>query len=662
MPTVPSFLLGLALLCPAEGEPTSGPDLAQLREMLQDRHNPRGQSQAALLLVQSHDADAQKLVAQMLRTVDDAEAFFALAAAVRLTQDNRFLDELLLSLPSNRPGVRQAAAETLAVLTDPQLVNRLQAVVEDSRADLVVRQAALWTLARCGRQKAAAVLLEQLGSDQEPLRRTAAEGLADMTGQGYGMDTTAWQAWWDRHKDLAGERWLEQRLAYQASRARRLEGDLERARLQVQRLHQQLYARLPPADRLPFIQSLLDHDTPAVRSLAVGWAVEMLAAPDSARQRALTQVLLKLSQDSAVDVQRQAVLGLGRINDPVVFERLQGLLEQAAPPVRAAAARALASQARGSGPDAQTRQKYVLPALQKALDDPSLEVVVEAAEDLGSLGALEAGPVLTGLLKHPSEPVRQTAAQALERVADANVLDGLLDSLDDPSSLVRVSLLGAIARVVGNGNALGDDQRQKLFTSLESLLLRDADAGVRGRAASVLGDCGPPTMLPVLWRCVLAAEDVRVQDKAWEALVAIIARGGNVDLLREWDCNLTEARQGARRVQLISEVAGRWLKRPEWKAQATSAQEILVNAHLDMGKWSAAGPLVRDLLSRASNEVETTQRLRWLLTVGQMALKDDNRAEALKAAQDAQLYLSGTSGLAEAFAKLTREAGGMSKD
>jgi HEAT repeat protein len=659
MPTVHSFLLGFALFCPAEGRPTNGPDLAQLREMLQDRHNPRGQNQAALLLVQSHDGEARKLVSQMLRGVDDPEAFFALAAAVRLTQDNRFLDELLLSLPSNRPGVRQAAAETLAVLTDPKLVTRLQAVVEDGHADLVVRQAALWTLARCGRQKAAAVLVDQLGSDQEALRRTAAEGLADLTGQTYGLDTAAWRAWWERHKDLAGERWLEQRLAYQASRARRLEGDLERARLQVQRLHQQLYARLPPADRLPFIQTLLDHDTPAVRSLAVGWAIELLAGPDSARQRALTQVLLKLSQDGSVEVQRQAVLGLGRINDPVVFERLQGLLEQAPPSVRAAAARALASQARGSGPDAQTRQKYVLPALQKALDDPSLEVVIEAAEDLGSLGALEAGPVLTGLLKHPSEPVRQTAAQALERVADANVLDGLLDSLEDPSCLVRISLIGAVARVVGNGNALGDDQREKLFNSLETLLLHDADAGVRGRAASVLGDCGPPAMLPVLWRCVLAAEDGRVQDKAWEALVSIVARGGDVELLREWDRNMTEARQGARRVQLVSEVAGRWLKRPEWKAQATSAQEILVTAQLDMGKWSTAGPLVRDLLSRAGTEAETTQRLGWLLTVGQMALKDDNRAEALKAAQDAKLYLSGTSGLTESFVKLIRDAGGM---
>ena len=53
--------------------------------------------------------------------------------------------------------------------------------------------------------------------------------------------------------------------------------------------------------------------------------------------------------------------------------------------------------------------------LQKAVDDSALEVVVEAAEGLESLGALNATPVLAGLLHHHSEAVRETAAQALER-------------------------------------------------------------------------------------------------------------------------------------------------------------------------------------------------------------------------------------------------------
>src|SRR5205814_7986679 len=177
---------------------------------------------------------------------------------------------------------------------------------------------------------------------------------------------------------------------------------------------------------------------------------------------------------------------VGRLPDPAAFERLRVLLKRGRASVRAAAARALAQQAHGSGPEAQERQKQVVPALQKALDDPALEVVVEAAEDLGALGLPEAGPVLSGLLHHPSEPARQAAAQALERVADLTVLDGLRKALDDPGATVRFSLVGAVGHAVGAGRSPAEPQRARIAARLEDLLARDPDPGVRSRAATVL--------------------------------------------------------------------------------------------------------------------------------------------------------------------------------
>ena len=58
-----------------------------------------------------------------------------------------------------------------------------------------------------------------------------------------------------------------------------------------------------------------------------------------------------------------------------------------------------------------------------------------------------------------------------------------------------------------------------------------------------------------------------------------------------------------------------------------------------MGKWAAAFPQVRDLLSRPGSETEMDQRLHWLLTVGEQALQEGSRAEALRAVQEAQPYL-----------------------
>jgi HEAT repeat protein len=659
MTTIQPILLALGLLLPADDPARAvGPDVARLQEMLLDHEHPRGQSQAALLLVQSTAPEAEKAVHQGLRRADDSDVFLALAAAVHTAQDNRFLDDLLAALLVSRPGIRLAAAEALSGLTDARLVPGLEKVVADTKADLGARQAALYALGRSGRKPAGAVLVDQLANDNEQLRRTAIAALAELSGQNYGADADKWRAWWERHKDQSNEKWLEERLAFQTSKSRRLDGDLERARLQVLRLHQQLYNRLPANERMAYLEALLDQEDASVRCLAVGWALEMLPSPDLTRQREVAQLLLCLTQDGSVEVQRAAVLALGRVNDAAAFERLKVLLEKGAPPVRAAAARALAAQARGRDADSQQRHKQVVPALQKALDDPAIEVVIEAAEDLGTLGAPEAGPVLTSLLCHQSDNVRQTAAQALERVADATVLNNLLKAVDDPNVNVRFSLVGALGRAVCDGESLSEEQRKRLLAKLETLLLHDADPGVRSRAATVLGECGPSAMLPVLWKCVLAGEEARVQDKAWAAFIEVVARSSTLPVLREWDSTLTAAKQGPRRLQLLAEVAARWQKRMETRSLVVPAQEMLVQAQLELGKWSAAFPVVRELLARQGTEAETNQRLRWLLSVGEQALQEGNKAEAQRVVQDAQPFLTRSAPLAESFDKLAKQAGG----
>src|SRR6185437_494566 len=370
----------------------------------------------------------------------------------------------------------------------------------------------------------------------------------------------------------------------------------------------------------------------------------------------LTHVLLRLSHDSSVEVQRAAVLGLGRVNEPAVGERLLRLVHADAPAVRAAALHALTLHAHGPEADVPGRRKQVMPLLQQALEDPALEVVVEAAEDLGALGALEAGPVLTGLLRHSSVTVRQAAAQALERVAEPSVLPGLLDALDDPCATVRFNLVGALAHAAGDGVSLSEKQRKQLLARLEALLLRDSDPGVRSRAATMLGECAPPAQLAALWRCVLAGEDGRVQEKAWAAFVDILARAGQLPLLQEWDRTLTAARQGPRRVQMLNEIVTRWQNQQQRKPLVVPAQEILVRAQLELGKWAAAMPLVRDLLTRPADEPTLKRRLGWLLTAGEQALQEGNRTEALRAVETAQPFLPPKGKLTDGFANLQQEA------
>jgi HEAT repeat protein len=656
MGALAGLVLGLALLLGSDGTGTTPTDLPRLRELLRDKQHPQGQSQAALLLVRDRSAEAEALVRQGLRQTESADVFVALAAAVRLQQDTRFVDELLAALAKSQAGTRQAAAEALSAVAHDAVIGRLQGLATDSRADYSLRRAALWVLGHTGSKSAAGILIELLASPEEGIRHAAADALTEMTGCPYGIDLPRWRLWWQHHKDLTPERWLEERVAYQSLRAQRLAADLQRAQAEVVRLHQQLYSRSPPAERLGYVQVLVKQEDPALRVLAVNGAVELLPSADALGQHTLAESLLHLSADGSEEVQRAAALALGRVSDPRAFERLRDLMAQGTTAVRAAAARALAQQARSKGPEAQERQQQVMALLQKALDDPALPVVIEAAEDLGTLGVPEAGPILAALLRHPSGPVRQTAAQALERVAEVPVLDGLLEGLADTAVPVRFSLVGAIGHAVGDGRALGEAQRRGLLLRLQELLEHDADPGVRSRAATVLGDCGPSSVLPVLWQGVTATEDSRVQEKAWAALVEVLARAGSLDLLREWQSRLQEAKQGQRRLQLLGEVYARWQRQEAMRPALAAVMELLVEAQLEQGKWSAAFPLVRELLARPATEPETDQRLRWLLRVGEQALQEGNGPEALRVVQEAQAFLTGRPAWASEFARLEKRA------
>jgi HEAT repeat protein len=659
MQTILTLLLGLGLVARQASLLPCEPDLCQLQEVLQDRQDPRAQSQSALLLFQSSDPAAEKIIREGLRHTDNEETFVALAGAARLRPDDRFVGELLAALAASKPRVRQAAAETLAALPAADLVQRLRALARDARAETRTRQTALWTLGRCERKEAAGALVEAVGGDQEELRRVAAAALHDLTGLGNGLDAARWQAWWAKYKDLSPEQWLQQRLAFQTTRAQRLEGELFRARAQSLRLHQQVYSRLTVAERFAHVQGLVDQDDAGVRALAVLWALELLPAADAERHKALAEVLLRLTRDGAPEVQRAAVLGLGRLSEPAAGERLQQLVKGGPEHVRAAAARALALQARGNTPEAKARLKQVVPLLQKALEDKALEVVVEAAEALGMLGAPEAGPVLIGLLRHPSEHVRQTAAQALERTADAGLIEGLLRGLDDPAVMVRFSLVGALSKAAGAGPTAPAAAREQMCARLEALLKRDADAGVRSRAATVLGECGGAEALATLWQQVQAAADERVQEKAWDAFVEILTRAGSPALLESWDKKLSEAKQGPRRVQMWARVYSSWEQTPSRHEAATRALEGLARTQLDLGKWSAAAPLLQTLLSKTAdaNEPLRGRCLRGLAQIAELALKEGNRAEARRIAQEARGYLGKDDKFHETFEALLKQAG-----
>lgn len=655
-------------------------DIARLREMLLDRGQPRLQNQAALALVQVHSGEAEALIRQGLEQAEDTEMFLALASAIRFNRDLRFTEELVRALASNKQNIRQAASQALSVLAEPKVIEKLAKLLEDPATEISVAQAAAFTLGASGRKQSVPPLLKALASDSDRIRQAASDALADLTGQKLGLDAERWNQWWQSTRDLPTDRWLEDRLAFQLARRTRLENELEGARSQVVRLQQELYARLGAVEKLEYLPGMCEQEDPALRLLAVTWCQEALNGAEPAALKILSGLLMRLSGDPALEVQRAATLALGRVPDIQAMDRLLVLTRSNRPTVRAASSRALSQQASINRPELKARQGEVLASLQRLLEDPVLEVVVEAAEDLGALGASESGPVLTALLRHPSESVRKAAAASLERVAQAGSLDAILKALDDSSGTVRFSLVGALAKLAAAtksdsasqpaagaadqpkpmaGQVLSETDRVRLLARLEIVLLKDMDPNVRARAASALGECGPPGLLPVLWQASQPGEDVRVQEKAWLALIDTITRAQQVSLVQEWDRKLAQSKQGARRLQLLTEVLSRWSRKPDPNLQLAPIQDLVIQVALEQNKWSLALPLVRESMAKAQRtEMELLANLRHLLQAGEQALADGNMAEAQRVAQEGKALVTKDSPLAPLFDGLASRSKG----
>jgi HEAT repeat protein len=643
------------------------PDLPRLRELLYSRQQPLEQSQAALLLVGSESAEATAIVSEGLQRWERADVFQALATAIRLRADRRFQAPLVKALAAEQPAIREAATETLARLESAALVYQLLGLAQDGTAPMAARQAATATLGKCVQKIAAVALMYLLAGDSPVVRQTAINSLEEMTGENLGRDVFRWQQWWQRHKDLSEEDWLAARAAFFADRSRRLRDDLRHAEADVLTLQQTIYSKLPPGDRLNYLKKLINNEYPDVRAQVIAWIGEILPDSEGADQKLLIDYLLRLSEDSVELVQRQAVLGLEKVDDARALERLLVLLQRGSDTVRAAAARSLGryrsnrSQAAGNlTPDSRplTLNARVVAALEKALNDPSEVVVRDAAESLGSLGGPAVAPTLARLLRHPSPTVREAAAHALEQMSNPAVLGALCELLGQPSTTdtVRFSIIGALGKIGKEGKPT-EAQKADVLKRLQTVLVRDADPGVRSRAATVLGDLGSPVDLALLWQRVTAQEDNRVQLKAWEAMIEIMARSGDWAVVSSWDKTLAEQRQLVRRTALLTELRNRWAKLESTKVHMDSLTGALVQALIAQLKWQEAMPLALDLTKRSRNGAELESHLRWLLLIGKQALDDHKPQEVLPLLNEIQdLLPQAPNALGSEFEALRRRA------
>jgi HEAT repeat protein/cyclophilin family peptidyl-prolyl cis-trans isomerase len=160
--------------------------------------------------------------------------------------------------------------------------------------------------------------------------------------------------------------------------------------------------------------------------------------------------LLLSIHDPDTEVEWRAIYSLEKQDVlPRTCSSLVDFLENSSPPVRASAARTLG----------KLKCTEAAKALERCLGDAEVRVVVNAARALGEIPAKDAGPALGKVLRsHGSPHARAQAAMALEQIGDKNARDALTQGLLDPSAMVRIHSVRAMAVVLTNKSEMFIDQ------------------------------------------------------------------------------------------------------------------------------------------------------------------------------------------------------------
>ncbi len=237
-----------------------------------------------------------------------------------------------------------------------------------------------------------------------------------------------------------------------------------------------------------------------------------------------------LQRDFSTPVRVNAALGLARQKDPnaanalllavhdpdpsVTWSAIYGLekqepmprscttvtpfLENSDPLVRAYAARTLGKLAcKQSGA-----------AIAALLKDDDVRVVINAARALGDLKDKDAVRPLGALVMgHKSQHVRAAAAEALGKIKEKDGKDALAQGLLDPSAMVRLQSIRALALILGDKSEMFCDQMR-----------RDGARLVRAEAIRSYGDANLTKRAPELDQIARGDKDPMMRAAAVEAL------------------------------------------------------------------------------------------------------------------------------------------------
>lgn len=462
---------------------------------------------AARQLLASNQPEARRQLVNEINTTADPTSQQAIAQALAGIEPRPHDDfklpllGLLERADPEVPGLLADIAEALGRYEDNDLIRRLLDVAQDRKASIGYRRGATLTLGYARHQYVARVLIDLIKSDQPPpLRQAAFDALATLSGiDTFGADPAAWQRWWDDHRKLNRELFLERLLHNFARYNAREENREQQMQSRLVEAQRALYRAASADDRARLLAQMLTDDLAATRQLAMDLMLQRLIdnEPMTAglKQALLTRLddpvpvmrqraallLRETRDDRAADVVadklvagaetqtavRQAyLLVMARSPRPQAIEPALSMLAQPELTAEAAAVLAAASEASMLTPE-QARQAAATVRKQlgtDALPRPQVITLLGRVGDDNDFRRIEAW------LEASDPTVKQAAAQAWAN--SERPLAPLAQRADDP--VIRDIVIDAATR-------RGNDS-QTLFALIENKPVQDQVAAAWRRA------------------------------------------------------------------------------------------------------------------------------------------------------------------------------------
>jgi HEAT repeat protein len=289
--------------------------------------------------------------------------------------------------------------------------------------------------------------------------------------------------------------------------------------------------------------------------------------------------LLKALHDRDPSVIRSALLGLRRVNDDRVIDRLVPLLKHLDFSVRTSAAEAIDtvrwvppnkeqriwfSVAKGWYERAASLGVEAVPPLRLTLETGPVFAAVRVVEALAKIPDPGVIRLLCSALNSPEPVICIAACEALSKVGGSEAVQALIPCLQSPHTQVRAESARALG-ILGAAEA----------TALISKLLEDKEWEVRREAASALGKLGNPESIEPLAK-VLDDLDGDVREAAALALSKTRDRRAVGPLVLALKDEVASVRRIA--AAGLSRLDPDWISLPETRAAAEKLKLAIQDA------------------------------------------------------------------------------------